>query len=510
MFEITSENTIGEKTRPGVINTPFRMKERGLILDKLHKRQLILQLNRFLDIVLTLLAYISAYHIRNFFPQPAKAGLSESPNYVIIAPFIVIIWFLVFIFFNVNTNNTNRFINVFISIVKAITTGLFLLVMALFIFKVPEVSRLILGIFYINNLLLITTSKALIFYVAKISVKSDYKKLNIIIIGSKERAEGAISLINTMKDQYSIIGCLDTHKERINKRIKDGVTVIGMVDDIQSILVNNVVDEVIFAMPMFQIENVEAHIQLIELMGIKVRIFPDWHIHSLLYEPRVAQIYFDELNGIPSMVLSSTSTRQRDLLLKLFFDYFFSGLMQVLLSPIMLLISALIKISSKGPVFFMQERVGLNGRKFKVYKFRTMVRDAEAKLSALQSLNEADGPAFKIQKDPRIIPFIGTLLRKTSLDELPQLINVLKGEMSLIGPRPPLCSEVAKYNIWHRRRLSMKPGITCIWQIQPNRNDLSFDQWMDLDLEYIDNWSLKLDFEVFVKTIVVMGLGYGR
>jgi len=261
---------------------------------------------------------------------------------------------------------------------------------------------------------------------------------------------------------------------------------------------------------MYQIDNVEAYIQLIELMGIKVRIFPDWHIHSLFYEPRVAQIYFDELNGIPSMVLSSTSTRQRDLLIKLFADYLVSGLMLLLFSPILLIISLMIKISSRGPVLFKQERVGLNGRKFNVYKFRTMVKDAEEELVKLKNLNEADGPVFKIKNDPRIIPFIGKFLRKTSLDELPQLINVFKGEMSLIGPRPPLCSEVERYTIWQRRRLSMKPGITCLWQIQPNRNDLTFYQWMDLDLEYIDTWSLKLDLKIFFKTILVMLTGHGQ
>src|SRR4030042_3958653 len=172
-------------------------------------------------------------------------------------------------------------------------------------------------------------------------------------------------------------------------------------------------------MPMYQIDNIEAYIQLIELMGIRVRIFPDWHIHSLFYEPRVGQIYFDELNRIPSMVLSSTSTRQHDLLIKFFADYLFSGFILLVLSPILLIVSLMIKISSEGPVLFKQERVGLNGRKFQVYKFRTMVKDAEEKLLKLKNLNEADGPAFKIKNDPRIIPYIGKFLRKPSIDELP-------------------------------------------------------------------------------------------
>ncbi len=481
-----------------------------MLIDKLQKRQLIVQLNRFLDVGLTLLAYIAAFYIKASLLPVKYSGVSGPPDYVIIAIFVVIIWFILLIFINTDAPGTMKLFDLYGNIIKVVSAGIIILVLLLFLLKIKDVSRLFLGIFYILNIVILVISKTIIYWSNKKSEKSGYNKCNMLIIGSKERAVGAINLIGSMKGQCAIIGCLDTKKDRVGKRVKDDVKVIGVVDDIQSLIIKNVVDEVIFAMPMYQIDNVEAYIQLIELMGIKVRIFPDWHIHSLFYQPRVAQIYFDELNGIPSMVLSSTSNRQRDLLVKLFSDYTVSGLMLLLLTPFLLIIAAMIKIASPGPVLFRQERVGLNGRIFNVYKFRTMVRDAEKKLAELKALNEADGPAFKIKNDPRIIPVIGKLLRKTSLDELPQLFNVFRGEMSLIGPRPPLPSEVAQYNIWHRRRLSMKPGITCIWQIQPNRNDLSFDQWMDLDLEYIDNWSLKLDVEVFFKTIFVMLLGHGR
>ncbi|HNW30366.1 MAG TPA: sugar transferase, partial [Spirochaetota bacterium] len=424
--------------------------------------------------------------------------------------FIIIIWFILLMYINTDTPTSQKLNDLYSDIIKVVSSGIIILVLLLFLVKIKDVSRLLLGIFYILNIVILMISKTIIYWSNKKSKQSDYNKCNILIIGSKERAVGAINLINSMKEQYNIIGCLDINKDRVGKTVKDGIKVIGIVDEIQTLIIKEVVDEVIFAMPMYQIDNIEAYIHLIELMGIKVRIFPDWHIHSLFYEPKVAQVYFDELNGIPSMVLSSTSNRHRDLLVKLFSDYLVSGIMLLLLSPFLAIIAAMIKIVSPGPVLFKQERVGLNGRIFNVYKFRTMVKDAEKKLEELKALNEADGPAFKIKNDPRIIPVIGKILRKTGLDELPQLLNVFRGEMSLIGPRPPLPSEVAQYNIWHRRRLSMKPGITCIWQIQPNRNDLSFDQWMDLDLEYIDNWSLKLDVEIFFRTIFVMLLGHGR
>jgi lipopolysaccharide/colanic/teichoic acid biosynthesis glycosyltransferase len=175
--------------------------------------------------------------------------------------------------------------------------------------------------------------------------------------------------------------------------------------------------------------------------------------------------------------------------------------MLMFLAPVFFFIGMIIKLDSRGPIFFKQERVGLRGRRFMLYKFRTMVNDAEKLLEKLHEKNEADGPVFKIKSDPRITR-IGQFLRKTGLDELPQLYNVFIGEMSLIGPRPPLPSEVAKYERWQLRRLSVKPGITCTWQIVPNRNNVKFEKWMRLDLQYIDNWSLYKDASLFVRTIL--------
>jgi len=167
-----------------------------------------------------------------------------------------------------------------------------------------------------------------------------------------------------------------------------------------------------------------------------------------------------------------------------------------------------IKFEDGGTVFFKQERVGLNGRSFPMFKFRTMVANAEALQASLLGLNEQTGPVFKIKADPRVTR-VGWFLRKTSFDELPQFFNVLRGEMSVVGPRPPIPSEVEMYERWQKRRLSMKPGITCIWQVS-GRNNIQFEEWMKLDLEYIDNWSLSQDMILVLKTIKVMLLGTGK
>jgi exopolysaccharide biosynthesis polyprenyl glycosylphosphotransferase len=189
-------------------------------------------------------------------------------------------------------------------------------------------------------------------------------------------------------------------------------------------------------------------------------------------------------------------------------DILFSLFLLVIFSPLFLVSAVLIKRSSPGPVFFAQERVGLNKRRFRLYKFRTMIPDAERKLAELECFNELSGPVFKIKNDPRITP-IGKFLRKTSIDELPQLYNVLIGDMSLVGPR---ALPVRDYNgfdqDWHRRRFSVRPGITCLWQIN-GRNNIPFDQWMELDLEYIDNWSLWLDAKILLKTIPAVISGHG-
>jgi lipopolysaccharide/colanic/teichoic acid biosynthesis glycosyltransferase len=206
----------------------------------------------------------------------------------------------------------------------------------------------------------------------------------------------------------------------------------------------------------------------------------------------------------------SVPKNQGKLFLKSVFDYTAAAVLVVICLPIFLGAALAIKASSKGPVFYRQQRLGKNGRRFDMLKFRTMQDGADKHLDEVRQLNECDGPVFKIRKDPRIIPVVGSVLRKSSIDELPQLFNVLRGEMSLVGPRPPIPSEVNEYETWQRRRLSMKPGITCLWQVEPCRNDLPFCKWVEMDLAYIDQWSLRLDFLILFKTVRAVLSGAGR
>jgi exopolysaccharide biosynthesis polyprenyl glycosylphosphotransferase len=184
-----------------------------------------------------------------------------------------------------------------------------------------------------------------------------------------------------------------------------------------------------------------------------------------------------------------------------------SAIALVVSSPVMLIIAVLVKLTSRGPAIYRQVRCGLYGRRFVLYKFRSMCEGAEDVLWEIKHLNEMDGPVFKMRNDPRVTPF-GRILRKSSLDEWPQFWNVLKGDMSLVGPRAPLPEEVKEYSRWQRRRLSVKPGITCLWQVS-GRNEIDFQEWMKLDLFYIDNWSLLLDLKILLRTLPVVLMGKG-
>ncbi|MBI4125644.1 MAG: exopolysaccharide biosynthesis polyprenyl glycosylphosphotransferase [Deltaproteobacteria bacterium] len=194
--------------------------------------------------------------------------------------------------------------------------------------------------------------------------------------------------------------------------------------------------------------------------------------------------------------------------IKRLFDFLFALVLLMLLFPLLMVLGLFVKLTSRGPVFYCDERVGQNGRLFRMYKFRTMYRDADRIKHQLLDQNEMSGPVFKMRRDPRVTP-LGFFLRKHSLDELPQLWNILRGDMSMVGPRPPLPKEVEQYEPWHRQRLLVKPGATCLWQIL-GRNDIAeFDEWVRLDLHYIQNWSLRLDFKIVCRTVwaVIRGTG---
>jgi exopolysaccharide biosynthesis polyprenyl glycosylphosphotransferase len=226
-----------------------------------------------------------------------------------------------------------------------------------------------------------------------------------------------------------------------------------------------------------------------------------------LFATRIATRSVEDLDGIPLLTLSTTPSDSLALAAKRAFDLFEAAVALLVLAPVFLVVAVAIRLESPGPIFFRQRRVGVYGREFNLYKFRSMYQDAEARLESLRARNEVSGPVFKMRDDPRVTR-VGRFIRRASIDELPQFWNVLRGEMSVVGPRPPLPSEVKQYERWQLRRLSVKPGITCTWQVS-GRSQISFEQWMELDLRYIDSWSLWQDVKILARTIPAVLTGRG-
>jgi exopolysaccharide biosynthesis polyprenyl glycosylphosphotransferase len=266
---------------------------------------------------------------------------------------------------------------------------------------------------------------------------------------------------------------------------------------------DNAINGVVFAAKHTAFGAIEKAIQACEIEGIEAWLVADF------FNTRISKTSFDELNGQPVLVFSSTPSLSWSAIAKQTIDVF-GGLFLLLCLSIPMLVAAIaIKLTSRGPIFFRQQRAGLYGKPFTMYKFRSMVTNAEQLKQELQQLNEMSGPVFKITNDPRVTK-VGAILRKFSIDEFPQVFNVLKGQMSLVGPRPLPVDEVARFDdVAHRRRLSVRPGLTCLWQIS-GRSDLhDFNEWVRLDLQYIDNWSLWLDCKILWRTVPVVLLGKG-
>ena len=311
-----------------------------------------------------------------------------------------------------------------------------------------------------------------------------------LIVGSGPAAYSILDKINKNPQLgYKVIGYI---APEINGLC---IPYLGDYSSLTEVLNNKVVDFAVITAQLSD-EGVQECLQLLDTMGKTVTILLDDIVQKVSRSRPI------DFGGLPMVAYDAHKKKPWQLLCKRLLDVIIAGLGLLISSPFFLVFAITIKLTSKGPVFFVQERVGLNGRKFNMYKFRSMVVNAEELKEKLKHLNEMSGPVFKITNDPRVTS-IGKFLRKTSLDELPQLINVLNGDMSLVGPRPPLPSEVNMYDAKHRKRLSVNPGITCIWQIS-GRNEIDFEQWMEMDERYIDNWTIWKDVGILIKTVPVV------
>jgi exopolysaccharide biosynthesis polyprenyl glycosylphosphotransferase len=360
----------------------------------------------------------------------------------------------------------------------------------LFVFRLPDVSRSFLLLFFPAQWLLTVASRLVMRWGFEQLRARGYNLRFVLIVGTGPRAQAFAAQLEDHRELgLKIRGFVDDTPAELPR----GWKYLGPLENIESYLHDDVVDEVAICLPFTEMERINAIAHLCEETGRIVRLPVD------MLERAFAAGRIEDLDGTPVYSLVSGPDRVAALVVKRVIDVVVSAIAIVLLSPIMLGLAILIRLRDGSPILFRQERVGLHGRRFDVVKFRTMTRDAEARLPDVIDQSEVSGAAFKLTNDPRVTP-TGRWLRRTSLDELPQLWNVLMGEMSLVGPRPALPREVEGYDLWHRRRLSMKPGITGLWQVSARRSP-DFDQWAELDLKYIDRWSLWLDIKILARTL---------
>jgi exopolysaccharide biosynthesis polyprenyl glycosylphosphotransferase len=383
-------------------------------------------------------------------------------------------------------------------VLKMSIFGLLSMFAGLFLLKGEYVSRSFLLAFSVLEFLVLATSRWLLLIGGRwFRARPEYHRHHVIVGSTAGAAELASLLEEGESSGLRLLAFVYTGNEKPSPPpgLRQNYSILP-VEQLPELLHNHVVDEVLFAVGREDLIKLEPLMQQCEQEGVHMRV-------QLDFLPKgFSHVFVEHLAHVPLLTFASTPQNDFALLFKRVLDVTLSALALVVLSPLFLVLAVLIRFTSKGPVFYRQIRCGLSGRRFTVLKFRSMVSHADELLPHLEQLNEVDGPVFKMRNDPRRTA-VGRWMRPLSLDELPQLWNVLRGDMSLVGPRPPLPAEVEQYEPWQRRRLRMRPGLTCLWALE-GRSHLHFNRWVRLDLLYIDNWSVWLDFKILLKTIPIV------
>jgi exopolysaccharide biosynthesis polyprenyl glycosylphosphotransferase len=473
------------------------------------RRKLLLNVFKLFDLGLMALAFMiatlavlyqsSAVTFAEFFSMRVKIQ-----NFAIFSLFILA-WHLILSFSGLYASRrlSDRRGEV-IDIMKAVSLGTFVILFGAIAFRLTMATPSFLIVFWLVSSGLTISSRLLLRVILAFVRKRGRNLRDVIIVGTGGRAmEFARRLISRPELGYRITGFVDQDWNGMEAFLRSGNVLASDFGGFPQFLRKSVVDEVIVALPFRTMHAQASQIAtLCEEQGITVRVL------SSVLDLKAARDFSEELEDDSLITHSSGFVEGWPIFAKRILDFTISSIMIALLSPVLLLVAILIKLTSPGPILFVQKRIGLNKRRFNTYKFRTMVVDAEKRMREIEHLNEISGPVFKIRNDPRITP-IGRFLRRASIDELPQLFNVLIGDMSLVGPRPLPVRDYEGFNKdWQRRRFSVRPGITCLWQVR-GRSSIPFEKWMELDLQYIDRWSLWLDFEILLRTIPAVFRGSG-
>ncbi|MGC2112072.1 MAG: sugar transferase [Candidatus Korobacteraceae bacterium] len=459
------------------------------------------------DLGVTCVAFVVAYWLRSFlvhfqFFSAHLPGIYPFSHYLPLLVAFLAVWAIVGYFSSFYRDlELSNPIQLVINIVSQLAIVLVVIYAGLYLFRRIDISRTYVLLIGAVDFILLLLGRTLSY--AAVSVLRDRlgRYHYLLIVGCGPRAREMATLIEESRSMgLRVVGFVDPDSADAPMPNLGGYQVFPL-NSVGSILQNHVVDEIVFAVNMQELARLEPLMQHCADLGIRTRVQLEF------LPPAYSRIYLENFREVQLLSLSSAPDSELRLFFKRVFDVALSFASLVVLAPLLACIAAMIRITSPGPVLFEQTRCGLGGRRFTLYKFRSMINNAEQMRAELHQLNELDGPVFKISDDPRITT-VGRWLRRFSLDELPQLWNVFRGEMSFVGPRPAVPEEVEQYEDWQRRRLRMRPGLTCTWVLE-GRNHVDFNRWMQLDLKYIDNWSLWLDAKIFLRTIPIVLSGRG-
>ena len=457
------------------------------------------------DALLINLAFFIAYWVRYDLQWFRAVDPAYDAPFRVYVPFAVVLTALLLIAYKLNGVYDQRrgasWFDEAYSILSGTTTGILIMVAITFFYRPRYYSRLLFlyaGLLIIVLLGLSRLVRSLLWgWLRRRGIGVE----RVLIVGAGEVGRAVMRSIMAQPELgYQVVGFVDDDPERGRTDI-GRFKALGGIENLPRVVQDEDIDEVIITLPWMHHRKILSIMRECERGRVRARIVPD------LFQLSISRVKVEDLGGIPVIGLREVSISGWNLALKRAVDLAVALAGLILLSPLFLLIAIAIKLDSPGPVLFKQVRVGKGGRPFVLYKFRSMRVGAEKELPKLRDLNETTGPIFKMRDDPRCTR-VGRFLRRTSLDELPQFYNILRGEMSLVGPRPPLPSEVEQYQEWHKKRLEVRPGMTGLWQIS-GRSELSFDEMCLLDIYYAESWSLMLDIKILFKTIPALLLGRG-
>jgi exopolysaccharide biosynthesis polyprenyl glycosylphosphotransferase len=458
-----------------------------------------------IDVCLTAGSFLVAHQLRSHLlprivPSVFPAGIYPLRDYLPLLATVLVLWLVLLAGLGVASDDAFSLRRQVTRVLRVVALGVVLLAAGDFILRLQFISRPFLVLFGAINALLLGTARVVERRTAWGRKLLETPERVVVVVGCDSDAMRLAQVVIAHHDWgLTLRGLVDA--DGCGRTEVDGLPVVCAVAELPDYLTREVIDEVVLSVAARQLGELEEVLLRCQELGVRVRLalrpFP--HL-----QPRVE---VEPLNGVPLLTFATTPTSPLALFTKRAIDVGGAGAALLITAVLWPFLALAVRLSSSGPVLYRQERCGLRGRRFQLLKFRTMVEGADRLQPQLAHLNVMDGPVFKAPDDPRVTG-AGRWLRRFSLDELPQLINVLKGDMSLVGPRPPLPDEVSRYEPWQRRRLAMKPGLTCLWQVS-GRSEVDFPTWMAMDLAYIDHWSLWLDFKIMVLTVPAVLGGRG-